>query len=231
MNEELLEEQIELSNEPKVENEDEVKKEDEDEEDTIESPESTKVESEVKVEPATDGGTRTLEGKEEKMIPQSEVNRLVGSTRQEAREKARAELRDEVKQELMREFFEKFGVQDEAEMDNVFGKGQQYDILNEDFTRQGSDLMAMREENVLLKSEVIPEKWEDAKLILKGKGLEITPETIAQEIATHPEWKGVQEVQPQGNEVNPALKLFGESSESKPKGNGSEEFISKFFKV
>lgn len=229
MNEEL-ETKIELTNEPEVKNE--VKEENEAVEETPATPESTKVESEVKVEPdPADGGTRTLEGKEEKMIPQSEVNRLVGSTRQEAREKARAELRDELKQEVMREFFEKFGVQDEAEMDNVFGKGQQYDILNEDFTRQGSDLTAMREENVLLKSDIIPEKWEDAKLILKGKGLEITPENIAQEMATHPEWNKVQESVKQGNDNNPALKLFGESTETKPQGNGSDEFISKFFKV
>lgn len=229
MNEEL-ETKIELTNEPEVKNE--VKEENEVVEDTPATPESTKVESEVKVEPdTTDGGTRTLEGKEEKMIPQSEVNRLVGSTRQEAREKARAELRDELKQEVMREFFEKFGVQDEAEMDNVFGKGQQYDILNEDYTKQGSDLTAMREENVLLKSDIIPEKWEDAKLILKGKGLEITPENIAQEMATHPEWNKVQESVKQGNDNNPALKLFGESTETKPQGNGSDEFISKFFKV
>ena len=228
MNEEL-ETKIELTNEPEVKNE--VKEENEVVEDTP-SPVSTPSEETEEVESdPTDRGTRTLEGKEEKMIPQSEVNRLVGSTRQEAREKARAELRDELKQEVMREFFEKFGVQDEAEMDNVFGKGQQYDILNEDFTRQGSDLTAMREENVLLKSEVIPEKWEDAKLILKGKGLEITPENIAQEMATHPEWNKVQESAKQVNEINPALKLFGESTETKPQGNGSDEFISKFFKV
>lgn len=229
MNEEL-ETKIELTNEPEVKNE--VKEENEArEEEPTPTPASTEVEPGAEEVQPADGGTRTLEGKEEKMIPQSEVNRLVGSTRQEAREKARAELRDELKQEVMREFFEKFGVQDEAEMDNVFGKGQQYDILNEDFTRQGSDLTAMREENVLLKSDIIPEKWEDAKLILKGKGLEITPENIAQEMATHPEWNKVQESAKQGNDVNPALKLFGESTETKPQGNGSDEFISKFFKV
>ena len=229
MNEEL-ETKIELTNEPEVK--DEVKEENEaSEEETTPTPEPTEVEPEVEEVPPADGGTRTLEGKEEKMIPQSEVNRLIGSTREKAREKARAELREEVKAEVMREFFEKFGVNDEAEMDNVFGKGQQYDILNEDFTRQGSDLTAMREENVLLKSEIIPDKWEDAKLILKGKGLEITPENIATEMATHPEWKGAQENVQQGNEVNPALKLFGESTEAKPKGSSSDEFINKFFKV
>ena len=212
-----MEEKIELTNEPQVKNE--VKEEDKVEEETITTPEST------------EEGTRPLEGTEEKMIPQSEVNRLVGTTRQEAREKARVELREELRQELMKEFFEKFGVNDEAEMDNVFGKGQQYDILNEDFTRQGSELAGMREENVLLKSEVIPDKWEDAKLILKGKGLEITPENIETEIATHPEWKGVVDNGQQAVEANPAIKLFGEAPETKAKGTGSDEFINKFFKV
>ena len=217
------EEKIELNNEPMVENE--VKEE------TITNGEETEEPTIEESEPKVEEGTRTLEGAEEKMIPQSEVNKLVGTTRQEAREKARAELREELRKELMAEFFEKFGVSDETEMDNVFGKGQQYDILNEDFTRQGSDLEAMREENVLLKSEVIPDKWEDAKLILKGKGLAITPESIEQEMATHPEWRGAADQTQQPSEVNPALKLFGESTEEKPKGNSSDEILSKFFKV
>lgn len=227
---EIEKEELKLTNEPEVKEENEVKKDDEVVEETPITPESTKVESEVKVESdPTEGDTRTPEGGE-KMIPQSEVNRLVGTTRQEAREKARAELRDEVKQEVMREFFEKFGVQDEAEMDSVFGKGQQYDILNDDYTRQGNDFAAVREENVLLKSEVTPEKWEDAKLILKGKGLEITPENIENEIATHPEWRGAVEQMGQVEEKGPALKLFGESVET-PKVNDEESVLKKYFNV
>ena len=223
-------EELKLTNEPEVKEENEVKEEDEvGEKETTPTPVPTEVEPGVEEVPPTEGDTRTPEGGE-KMIPQSEVNRLVGTTRQEAREKARVELREEVKQEVMREFFEKFGVQDEAEMDSVFGKGQQYDILNDDYTRQGNDFAAVREENVLLKSEVTPEKWEDAKLILKGKGLEITPENIANEIATHPEWRGAVEQVGQVEDKGPALKLFGESVET-PKVNEEESALKKYFNL
>lgn len=162
----------------------------------------------------------------EKMIPQSEVNNIVGRTRMETREKARAEY--------LAELLERYGIKDEAEMDGIFGKGQQYDVLNEDFTNQSNEFTAMREENVLLKSEVVPEKWEDAKLIIKGKGLQLTPETIASELATHPEWLGQQ---PAGNgaegngQVKPALEVLGDETEEKPKDPTDDEIISKYFGI
>ena len=46
------------------------------------------------------------------MIPQSEVNNIVGRTRMEAREKARAEY--------LAEMLEKYGLKDETEMDGIF---------------------------------------------------------------------------------------------------------------
>lgn len=160
----------------------------------------------------------------EKMIPQSEVNNIVGRTRMEAREKARAEY--------LAEMLEKYGLRDEAEMDGVFGKGQQYDVLNEDYLNQGNEFIAMKEENALLKSEVVPEKWEDAKLIIKGKGLDLTPETIASELATHPEWRG-QVVQGENTpqQVKPMLEVLGDETESKPKQPTDDEIINKYFGI
>lgn len=160
----------------------------------------------------------------EKMIPQSEVNNIVGRTRMEAREKARAEY--------LAEMLEKYGLKDESEMDGIFGKGQQYDVLNEDFLNQGNEFIAMKEENALLKSEVVPEKWEDAKLIIKGKGLDLTPETIASELATHPEWKG-QPIQSESNpqQAKPMLEVLGDETESKPKQPTDDEIINKYFGI
>ena len=160
----------------------------------------------------------------EKMIPQSEVNNLVGRTRKEAREKARAEY--------LAELLEKYGLADENEMDGIFGKGQQYDVLNEDYANQSNEFTAMREENALLKSEVVPEKWEDAKLIIKGKGLQVTPETIASELATHPEWLGQVQQGGKGQEqVTPALEVLGDETENKPQAPSDDEIINKFFGV
>lgn len=164
----------------------------------------------------------------EKMIPQSEVNNIVGRTRMEAREKARAEY--------LAEILEKYGIKDEAEMDGIFGKGQQYDVLNDDYTTQSNEFAAMREENALLKSEVIPEKWEDAKLIIKGKGLQVTPETIASEIATHPEWKSLQPAGQEGmmgqqGQVTPTLEVLGDERSEKKTEPSDDEIINKYFGV
>ena len=162
----------------------------------------------------------------EKTLTQSEVNALVGEARAKGREKGLAEGREEA----MRELMAKYGVGSQEELDGIFGKGQSYDMLNDDYTQQGNEFSAIREENALLKSEVIPEKWEDAKLILKGKGLEINLENINSEIATHPEWvsKGGQEVQ---EEMPPKIKVLGEDSEKKRVEPSDDEIIGKYFRV
>lgn len=114
----------------------------------------------------------------EKTFTQSQVNDLIGNTRKEARDRA------------IRELLEKYGVNNDSELDGVFGKGQAYDLLNEDYTNRGNELNAVRTENALLKSKIRPERWEDAKAILGSKGLDITVDNILAETATHPEWLG-----------------------------------------
>lgn len=116
----------------------------------------------------------------EKTFTQSQVNELVGSTRKEARDRA------------LRELLEKYGVNDDSELDGVFGKGQQYDLLNDDYNYQLNELTAARTENALLKSKIVEDRWEDAKAILKSKGLEVTVDNILSEALTHPEWMGEQ---------------------------------------
>lgn len=134
-------------------------------------------------EPTPDQAIETEEEKEdiptepvERTFTQSQVNDLIGNTRKEARDRA------------LRELLEKYGVNDDSELDGVFGKGQAYDLLNEDYTVRGNELNAVRTENALLKSKIKTDRWEDAKAILGSKGLDITVENILAETATHPEW-------------------------------------------
>ena len=115
---------------------------------------------------------------QEKMLTQSQVNELVGRARQEGRESA------------MRELLERYGVSNDVELNDVFGKGQTYDDLNEEFISQGDSYKAALAENALLKSKISPERWEDVKLILTGKGLDVTTDNIESMIMTHPEWRG-----------------------------------------
>lgn len=173
--------------------------------------------------------TRTSDaGEEEKMIPQSEVNKLVGSVRQETREKTRQELKEELKNQILKEFYDKLQVKDETEMEGIVEKGHKYDELNSNLEAKSSELISLQEENTLLKSNIKPEKWEDAKLILKGKGLEITPENIEKEMETHPEWSKPSEEAPQPKSH---IKIFGESVDNKPKGNDADEIMKKYFNI
>lgn len=117
---------------------------------------------------------------QEKLLTQSQVNELVGRARQEGRQAA------------LKELLERYGVNDENEMNDVFGKGQSYDILNQEFDTQGSAYRSAMSENALLKSHIDDTRWEDVKAILGAKGLDITPENIESLIPSHPEWRGGQ---------------------------------------
>lgn len=114
----------------------------------------------------------------EKMLTQSQVNELVGRVRQETRERVMAEM------------LERYGVNNDVELNEIFGKGQTYDDLDMEYQNQGNAYRSVMAENALLKSHIDPARWEDVKLILGGKGLEVNAENIEGMIATHPEWRG-----------------------------------------
>lgn len=116
---------------------------------------------------------------EKAIFTQTQVNRLAGKAREEGRASA------------LKELFARYGVADEDELNGIFGKGQTYDDLNDEFTAQGNSVREVKAENALLRTGIVPERWDDVKAILGTKGLEISQENITAELSTHPEWKGV----------------------------------------
>lgn len=123
----------------------------------------------------------------EATFTQSQVNEMIGKVRQEARERT------------MKELYERYGVNDDEELNSIFGNGQNYGILKGDFDGLNTKYSEAMTENALLKSQVIPSRWDDVKAILSAKGLDITAENIAAEMNTHPEWNrydGSVEAQP-----------------------------------
>lgn len=207
--------------------------------------EETIVEDEtLETEPTLDENIESLDpelSEEEtpKMFDQNYVNELVGRTRIEARDKA------------MRSLYDRYGVETEDELNEIFGRGQSYNILNNDYnelnTRYG-DVMA---ENALLKSKTDESRWDDIRLILRGKGLDITPENIAMELATHPEWmsSSLPNVGEQNNVLTPEgiekvvnnpvidnkpaakIKRLGSDVPPTEETNEEEEFMNKYFRV
>lgn len=141
-----------------------------------------------------------------RMFSQEEVNDMVGKTRQEARDKA------------LRGFYERYGVDNDDELNDIFGRGQAYSILNDNFNDQGNQLKQVMAENALLKSNIRQDRWDDVKLILGGKGLEINPENIAIELETHPEWMGAEaQATIMTTEERPFTKEMGDKLINTPK--------------
>lgn len=125
---------------------------------------------------------------EEKIFTQSQANDMMGRTRQETRNRT------------LNFIYDRYGVNNEEELDELVGNAQRYDSLSDeyqDYKKQTSTAMMERdaelnnikEQLAMLQSGIDKERYEDAKYILKGKGLEINMDNINAELASHPEWK------------------------------------------
>jgi hypothetical protein len=167
----------------------------------------------------------------EPTFTQSRVNELVGRARQEGRESA------------MKELYSRYGVNTDDELNEVFGRGQAYDGLNDEYSAVQSSYNDLRTENALLRSEVAPERYEDVKLILGGKGMDVTVENIAMMLPSHPEWKGTasspavsvptpnstpaqgpqEALSPVGNTASPTAQIRQLSTDASPETVESDE--------
>lgn len=182
-----------------------------------------------------------------RMFTQEEVNDLMGHVRAETRDRT------------FKYIYGRYGVEDENGLDDLVGNAQRYDTLKEntDAERQAWDeernnfqatndnyskeLGDLKEHIALLESGIDKERYDDAKFILKGKGLEITAETIASELATHPEWKKSEEekkpyIPPENLKPEPKItvpsQLGNEQGQvTKPQTNEEDVAMEKYFKL
>lgn len=115
-------------------------------------------------------------------------------------------------------FFDRYGVKDLKELDDLFGKANSVEGLNQ----QIQDLIKARDESAarydelsnqnreLLKKyaftsrNIRPELYSDIETYFKGKGLDINEETLNEELKTHLDWcNKAGAIVPLGNESNP----------------------------
>lgn len=134
--------------------------------------------------------------------------------------KVRAETRDRT----FKYVYDRYGVKDEAELDELVGKSQRFDSLKEQYdadnktwkesgAARDKELADLQGQVALMQSGIDSSRYEDAKLILRGKGLEITAENIKNELATHPEW---QKGGALGQEPNPNFVKTGNPQDLNP---------------
>ena len=123
-----------------------------------------------------------------KTFTQSQVDEIAGKVRKETREKT------------IRDIYSRYGVNTADELDNLMADAQRFATSQDEFTEKenawkqadearNQELLSVKERVALLESGIDRNRFEDARLILRGKGLEVTAENIEAELATHPEWK------------------------------------------
>ena len=157
-----------------------------------------------------------------KTFTQDDVDKLVGDTRVKTREKT------------FRYIYDRYGVKSEEELDSLVANAQRYDTQKDMYdadkksweaekSENDKRLSEMSEQIALMQSGIDPERYEDAKLILKGKGLEVSLENINAEMETHPEWKKAEAPAPAPEEPKPTMRIKALGNEQKPAPELSEE--------
>lgn len=121
-----------------------------------------------------------LEEPKEEMLPQSKVNEIVQKRVAEATQKAT--------QKAIAALIEKYGVDGEDGLDELFGNGQRFSLLSDEYSNLNTELENLKAENALLRSGIDPSKFDDVKAILSYQKQEVNPLTIEKALASHPEW-------------------------------------------
>jgi hypothetical protein len=145
------------------------------------APEENPMEGEPQEQPAEQEPVRTF--------TQEQVNELVGKARAEGRKKGYEQAKMESR--------ERYGVDDDDELDSLFANGSRYGELDARFKDSGKQLKDVRTELAMVKSRILPDRQADVKAILGANGLDVTEENIASLLPTHPEWIAM--AQPQQN--------------------------------
>ena len=99
-------------------------------------------------------------------------------------------------------FFNRYGVKDLNGLDDLFGRAKAYEELNrkiEELTQSGADLQTRYDElanqnrdlakkYAFTSRNIRPELYSDIETYFKGKGIDITEETLNEELKGHPDW-------------------------------------------
>lgn len=208
-------------------------------------PAETETVEDVSVENSDTGNSDTEIPSAEKLFTQSQVNDLVGKTRMETRE------------QTYRAIYGRYGVNDEIGMDELVGNAQMYETVKGEYDEakkgweetnasRDAELAKVKEHVALLESGIDKSRFDDAKAIIKAKGLEVTAENIQNELATHPEWNGSNNKE----DINPnfrpdpnlkpqtttspesTIKVLGNEGNSDTGGMSEEEYaMKKLFKL
>lgn len=143
--------------------------------------------------------------------PSNENHKPANATASEPEKKfTQADVDGIVKERLARQekaFYKSLGVEGKEGLDSVLKNAK-------------SD----HEELVLSKNNIAQGRYEDVKIHFRGKGIELTPEALAEEVKTHPEWLEKKTESNDSSQVQPIGASKGED-----KGKSEIDEINKMY--
>lgn len=173
---------------------------------------------EIKVE-NQETPTPSVEETEIETPKQEEVSEKTQSFTQE-------QVNDIVRDRLNR-VYNRYGVKDSKELDDLMGKAQSYNVFKERVNEYRKTIGDLSEKLAFIENNIEPTRYDDIRAYFKGKGIDFNDEALKTELATHPEWKKIVEessapittiqrispdrvsVTPSTNEKDETAKMFG----------------------
>lgn len=87
-----------------------------------------------------------------------------------------------------KKLFNDYGVESRDGLNELFTQARSYNVIKEQYEAQKLENTNLKEENVFLKNNINPERYEDVRAYYKGKGLTFSEESLIDELKTHGEW-------------------------------------------
>lgn len=96
-----------------------------------------------------------------------------------------------VRERLARErksILDKVGVEDEKGLDDFIKKGKGYDEISQKLDAMNDENLSLKERILFYENGILPEREDDVRTHFKGKGLQMSKDTLKSALESHPEW-------------------------------------------
>lgn len=134
------------------------------------------------------------------------------------------QLNDIVRERLRKaseSIYKKYNVVDESGLDEMADKAKSYDELKTSYDALAEEVKGLKEQAVLSKNNILADRQDDVRTYFKGKGMDISDESLRELLQTHPEW------QPQSVKATTIVPLGGDRTE--PQKETDEDVALKMF--
>lgn len=149
-------------------------------------------------QPAAEGATQAVQEEEQATTTEETKGEEPAKAEEAPKSFTQDEVNAIVKERLERQeskFLERLGIEAKEGIDDLLAKSKGYDEAKEREGNLLSENRALRESIALIKNSVDPNREDDVRTYFKGKGIDLTEETLKEAMETHPEWRSRKEAQ------------------------------------